>query len=81
MVLTIPDELLRAAGLTEEEALIEFACRLFQAERLGLWQAASLARLSRAEFEDELLKRAIPIYRPSLEEFEEDLRTLRHLRR
>ncbi len=81
MVLTIPDELLREAGLTEEEALIEFACRLYQAERLGLWQAASLARLSRTQFEEELLKRAIPIYRPTVAEFEEDLLTLRHLRR
>jgi predicted HTH domain antitoxin len=81
MVLNIPDSLLREAGLTEEEALIEFACRLFQGERLTLWQAASLARLSRVQFEDQLLKRAIPIYRPTLDDFEEDLRTLRHLSR
>jgi predicted HTH domain antitoxin len=81
MVLNIPDQVLREAGLTEEDALIEFACRLYQGERLSLWQAASLARLSRAEFEDELLARAIPVYHPTLDDFEEDLRTLRQLRR
>jgi hypothetical protein len=29
--LTVPDEVLRQAGLSEREALLEFACRLFDA--------------------------------------------------
>ena len=39
MPLTIPDSLLEQAKLTEQDAKIEIACRLFQAHRLSLWQA------------------------------------------
>ncbi len=38
-MLIVPDEMLRQAGLSEREALLEFACRLFDAGRLSLWSA------------------------------------------
>ena len=79
MPLTIPDDLLRQAGLTEREALVEFACRLFDAGRLTLWSAAKGAGLTRTEFEGELLRRKIPIYRPGLDDLADDLRTLDRL--
>ena len=62
MPLTIPDEALREAGLDEREALIEFACLLFDAGRLGLWPAAKFAGLGRMEFEHELEIRGIAAY-------------------
>jgi predicted HTH domain antitoxin len=68
MPLTLSDEVLQQAGMTPEEARIEIACRLFDAEKLALWPAAQLAQLSRVEFEAELIKRKIPIYRLTLEE-------------
>jgi hypothetical protein len=34
MTITIPDDILRDAGLTEREALIELACRLYDAEKI-----------------------------------------------
>ncbi len=37
MPLVIPDDALREAGLSEREALIEFACHLFEAGKLHLW--------------------------------------------
>jgi len=62
MPVTIPDSVLEQAGLTEQEARVEIASRLFQLRRLGLWQAAQWAGLSRAEMESELLRRRIPLY-------------------
>jgi predicted HTH domain antitoxin len=79
MPLTITDEQLQSLGLDEREARIEFACRLFDAEKLQLWPAAKLAGLSRVEMEDELARRGIAIYRPTLADIKEDLRTISHL--
>jgi predicted HTH domain antitoxin len=81
LTLSLSDEVLQQAGMTADEARIEIACRLFDAEKLALWPAAQLAQLSRVEFEDELMKRKIPIYRMTVEEFEKDLETLRQLGR
>ena len=58
--LVVPDEVLRQAGLSEREALLEFACRLFDAGRLSLWSAAQLAGLDRNGMEDALLDPDLP---------------------
>ena len=50
MPVVISDETLRQAGLTEREAVVEIACRLFDAGKLALWPAAKLAGMSRVEF-------------------------------
>jgi len=77
--LTIPDELLRQAGLDERQALIEFACRLFDAGKLSLWSAAQMAGLDRGAMEDCLLERGISVYRPTPEDLARDLATLDRL--
>lgn len=68
MPLTISDEVLKQAGMTEQEARVEIACRLFDAGKLALWPAAQLAGMTRIAFEAELMDRKIPIYRPTLDE-------------
>jgi predicted HTH domain antitoxin len=80
MPVVIPDETLREAGLTEREAVVEIACRLYDAGKLALWPAAKLAGLSRAEFEGELMGRKIPVYRPTERDLADDLATLERLR-
>lgn len=80
MTLTIPNEILERAGLTEREALIEVACRLFDAGKLTQFFAAKLAGLSRSEFEEECFKRKIPLYRPTVEDLAQDLAVLEKLR-
>ena len=80
MPLTISDETLRAAGLNEHEALIEFACRLFDAGKLSLPAASKLAGLGRVEFERELFERNIPAYRITIKDYEQDLESLKKLR-
>jgi predicted HTH domain antitoxin len=79
MPLTIPDEILQQAGLSEREALIEIACRLFDAGKLPLWPAAKLAGLTRVEMEHELRSRKIPIYRPTSEDLIKELEALDRL--
>ena len=63
MPVIIPDEVLKQAGLTEKEALIEIACGLFDADKLHLWPAARLAGMSRGEFESALISRGIAVHR------------------
>lgn len=77
MPLLIPDDLLRQAGLTESEARVEIACRLFGAGKLDLHTAGLLAALSRSELEDALLTRGIPVHRPSVDDLRQDVEHLR----
>ena len=79
MPVVIPDETLKQAGLSEREALVEIACRLFDAGKLALWPAAKLAGLSRSEFEGELMDRKIPVYRPTEQDLADDLAALDRL--
>ncbi len=79
MPLTISDEMLREAGLSEGEARVEFACRLFEANKLSLWSAAKWAGLTRTEFEEELLNRKVPLYRPGVADLSEELLALQRL--
>ena len=81
MTLTIPDDLLKNTGLTEQEIRIELGCRLFDMDRLDLWPAAQLAGLTRPQMESELHKRGIPIYRPAIEDVKHDLENLKKMGR
>ncbi|HMN39413.1 MAG TPA: UPF0175 family protein [Phycisphaerales bacterium] len=72
MFLDIPDEILREAGLTKHDALVEFACRLFDAGKLDKAVAARLCGLERPAFEAELAKRGLTVYRSTLEDYELD---------
>ncbi len=76
MPVVISDETLRDAGLTEDEALVEIACRLFGAGKLALWPAAKLAGVSRNAFEQALRERRIAVYRPDERDLAEDIAAL-----
>jgi predicted HTH domain antitoxin len=79
MPVTITDDVLRQAQLTEREARVEIACHLFGIGKLDLWPAAQLAALTRSEMEAELHRRGIPIYRPTVEELRADMESLKKL--
>lgn len=79
MPLVIPDDVLKATGLTERDALIEFSCRLYDAGKLGLWPAARTCDLDRMAFINELQKRDIAVFKPTVEDIENDLKTLEAL--
>lgn len=80
MAITISDEVLKQAGMSDHEALVEIACRLFQAGKLSLPLAARLAGVGRAEMEDQLLDRKIPLFRPTLDDYRQDVDALQKLR-
>ena len=79
MPVIIPDETLKRAGLSEDEARIEIACRLYDADKLHLWPAAQLARLSRDEFESALISRGIAVHRIDEDYLKHELDMSRHL--
>jgi predicted HTH domain antitoxin len=75
MPVTISDEVLSAARISEAELKQELALALFQKERLTLAQASRLAEISQLAFQSLLAERQIPVHY-GVEEFREDLRNL-----
>ena len=80
MSVTIPDEILEAARMSEDELCQELAVLLFEKDRLTMGQASRLAGMERLRFQRLLASRGIPIHY-DVEEFEQDLATLRSLGR
>jgi predicted HTH domain antitoxin len=78
MVLALPDDVVRASGLSEADLRVELAVALFKDERLTFGQAARLAGIPQADFLDVLGSRAIPLHYDE-KDFEEDLATIRSL--
>lgn len=76
----ISDDVLKSAGLTEREAAIEIACRLYAGQILAQPDAARLCGLPRAEFEAELTRRGLPLYTYTREALESDLAAVQALR-
>src|SRR5437588_6966012 len=76
MPVTIPDEVLAAAHISEPELKQELALTLFRQERLTLGQACRLAEMTPLAFQALLADRQIPIHY-GVEEFREDIRTSR----
>ena len=74
--MAISDEVLTAAHISESELRQELALALFEQERLTLGQASSLAEMTQLAFQALMAERQIPIHY-GVEEFREDLRTLR----
>ena len=79
MALTIPDEWLVEAGLSEKEIRIEIACRLYDSGRLSFAQSIRWSGLNRVEFEEALLTRCLPVVRPNLNTLMEDIETIGRL--
>jgi len=77
MPVTITDETLQAMNMGEREATIEIACRLFDADLLPKVSASRMAGLTRAEFDDELIKRGLPILHLDEKYWEQEMESLR----
>jgi predicted HTH domain antitoxin len=76
MPLLISDELLQETGLSEREATIEIACRLFAAGRLVMPAATRWTGLSRGEFEQALLDRGLPLVVADEDYWRQECKTL-----
>ena len=78
--LAIPQDIFQATRMSEQEFLQEVAVMLFEKEKLTLGQASHFAKISQLQFQHLLASRQIPIHY-DIEEFEEDLKTLKSLGR
>ncbi len=80
MSVTITDEVLIAARMSEEELRQEIAVMLFARERVTLAQAARFAGQDLGRFQHLLASRDITLHY-DVPEFEADLQTLREIGR
>ncbi len=80
MTITIPDSLLDAARMSEPELRQEIALLLYEKEKVTLAQAHRLADMGRLQFQHLLASRGGTIHY-DVEDFEQDLETLRSLGR
>jgi predicted HTH domain antitoxin len=80
MNVSIPDEIFESTRMSEAELRQELAVLLFEKDRITLAQASVLAGMDRLQFQHLLASRSIPVHY-DVEDFEEDLATLRDLRR
>ncbi len=78
MGIIIPDDILQATRMSEDELRQELAVLLYQKEKLTLAQASRLAGLSRLQFQHLLASRRIAVHY-DVAEFEEDIKTLKEI--
>lgn len=80
MNLLIPDSVLRSANMSPGELSVEIAAMLYEKEKLTLAQASRLAGMNRLQFQHLLASRDISVHY-DVEDFEEDMETLKRLGR
>ena len=69
LTLTVPD----MANLSQTEAQILFAIKLFEAEKLSLGKAAEVAGLSYRTFRELLIRYGVPIVTMSEEDVKQEI--------
>ncbi len=80
MGLTIPDEIIHSTRMSIPELKQEIAVMLFEKQKLSMEQASKLAEMSIPQFQHLLASRQVPIHY-GVEDFEQDLETLREMKR
>jgi predicted HTH domain antitoxin len=80
MSVVIPDEILAAARMSEDELRQEIAVMLYERGKLSMGQATRLSGLPRLRFQHLLASREIPVHY-DVKYLEADIETLRSLGR
>lgn len=79
-VVRISDSVMKQAGLKDEhEALVEFACRLFDGERITFQTALEMTGLRDPELLEELEKRNIRVDSPDPDTLRQQVEALERL--
>jgi predicted HTH domain antitoxin len=78
ITIEIPREVIHATRMTPQELTRELAIHLFQQGRLSFGKAREMAGMSVGAFQQLLGSRDIPVHY-DLEDYEEDLATLKEL--
>ena len=78
-LLHVPDDVLRRLGSTDQDALLEIACRLYETQRLRFDDAARLANVDLDTFAAACASRRIRVYWYRSEDLHSDLETLKKM--
>jgi predicted HTH domain antitoxin len=78
MSILIPDEILRATRMTEDELKLEIAIMLYKQEKISSGKVRAWTGLTVIEFQHELAKRGLLI-NYDVEDFQSDIRTLQSM--
>ena len=78
MTLIIPDNILQASQMTEQEIQLELALLLYQKSKISSGMVRTWTGLSVLEFQRELAKRNLYL-NYDVEDFEQDLQTLKSM--
>ncbi len=78
MSVLIPDDILRATRMTEEELKLEIAIMLYKQEKISSGKARAWTGLTVIEFQHELAKRGLCI-NYDVEDLQEDVKTLQSM--
>ncbi|MBD2454430.1 UPF0175 family protein [Nostoc sp. FACHB-87] len=79
MSVVIPDDILRAARMTEDELKLEIAIMLYKQEKISSGKARTWTGLTVIEFQHELAKRGLCI-NYDVKDFEADIKTLQSMK-
>ena len=79
-VLHVPDDLLKRLGSTDQDALVEIACRLYETQRLRFDEAARLANIDLDTFAAACVSRKIRVYWYRCEDLQSDFESLKKMR-
>lgn len=79
MSVLIPDDILCATRMTEDELKLEIAIMLYKQEKISSGKARAWTGLTVIEFQHELAQRGFCI-NYDVEDFEEDVKTLQSMR-
>jgi predicted HTH domain antitoxin len=78
MSVVIPDDILRATKLSEDELKLEIAIMLYKQDKISSGKARAWTGLSAIEFQHELAKRGLCI-NYDVEDLQADVRTLQSM--
>ncbi len=76
----LPEDVLSAVRMTEQEIAVELAVHLFETGKLSIGKAKTLAGMTYWEFQNLLASRKISVHY-GVKEYKEDIKTLRRLKR
>ncbi|MBD2437513.1 UPF0175 family protein [Nostoc sp. FACHB-110] len=79
MSVVIPDDILRAARMTEDELKLEIAIMLYKQEKISSGKARAWTGLTVIEFQHELAKRGLCI-NYDVKDFAADIQTLQSMK-
>lgn len=80
MSIIIPDDIVQSARISESELKVEIAVLLFDKYSISIGKARHFAGMNLLEFQREISSRGICIHY-DVEEFEQDIKTLKELGR